>query len=104
MEITINDKNEVFWEQEKVSLLQPEELLKAFIVSKLHTHYINLRTSRETRASIYMQVTRKIYEAYDYKREEEAQRIFGQRFYHLSKANQAKIIKRYPLRAVENDD
>ena len=100
LEITINDKSEVFWEQEKVSLLQLEEHMKAFIARKLNSHYISLRTSKSTNVAIYQRVVRKIYEAYDGKRDEEAKRIFGQGFFHLSKANQAKIIKRYPLRAV----
>ena len=102
IELLIDSKNEIYWEQEKIDLSKLEGKLKGFIVSKLNTHCLELRTSRGTDYKTYISLYNEIERVYNIVQNKKAIEKYGKSLKELSPSKQKKIKKLYPMRIRES--
>lgn len=102
LKITLNDKGEIFWGRERIRLFQLNNKLKGFFEFNLNTHYLHIFSSKGSCSNLYNLVLNKAIAIHNQKVNDKAIQLFGQNLYHLSKANQEKVRKRYPIRINRN--
>lgn len=120
LEVSLNDKNEVFVKNGIVKIEQLTDLAKAFIDNngdgsctycngdRLATSsdnpieaIISLQHLRSTDYKFYIAIQNELIKAYNELRNEEAKRLFGRPFNDLTSNDQKEIKKKYPRKLSE---